>query len=246
MKNSLKIESNLLVSFRSIDEISRECLRYVDIVDLKNPDLGAIGSWKIKDIKKVIEDFGSKHLISATIGDEKNIKNVVKKLLTYDQLNLDFIKFGIFANNKKDLLNLLKNIPVKLTSSELVPIVFVENIFLRNFILENLKQINELGFKFILFDTYFKNEKDLLDNWEFKYFEKLMKSSKNLIFVGLAGKLSLKKIPNLINLHPKIIGVRSAVCKSSYRGNKLSINKVKEINYLIKSSRRLAIHSAGA
>ena len=35
MKNSLKIESNLLVSFRSIDEISRECLRYVDIVDLK-------------------------------------------------------------------------------------------------------------------------------------------------------------------------------------------------------------------
>ena len=40
-----------------------------------------------------------------------------------------------------------------------------------------------------------------------------MKSSKNLIFVGLAGKLSLKKIPNLINLHPKIIGVRSAVCK---------------------------------
>ena len=35
MKNSLKIESNLLVSFKSIDEISRECLRYVDIVDLK-------------------------------------------------------------------------------------------------------------------------------------------------------------------------------------------------------------------
>ncbi len=246
MKNSLKDESNLLVSFKSIDEISEECLRHIDIIDLKNPDLGAIGSWEINDIKKVVEDFGSKHLISATIGDEKNIKNVVRKLLTYDKLNLDFIKFGIFANNKKDLLNLLKNIPVKVISSELVPIVFVENIFLRNFILKNLEQINELGFNFILFDTYFKNEKDLLDNWELKYFEKLIKSSKNLIFVGLAGKLTLKKIPNLINLHPKIIGMRSAVCKNSFRGNKLSLNKVKEISYLIKSSRRLAIHNAGA
>ena len=81
--------------------------------------------------------------------------------------------------------------------------MFLLKIFFEKFYPENLKQINELGFKFILFDTYFKNEKDLLDNWEFKYIEKLMKSSKNLIFVGLAGKLSLKKIPNLINLHQK-------------------------------------------
>ena len=53
MKNELENNLNVLISFRSIDEVSEECLKYVDILDLKDPDKGAIGSWEINNLKKI-------------------------------------------------------------------------------------------------------------------------------------------------------------------------------------------------
>ena len=49
MKNELENNLNILISFRSVEEVSYECLKYVDILDLKNPDKGAIGSWEIRN-----------------------------------------------------------------------------------------------------------------------------------------------------------------------------------------------------
>ena len=60
MKNELENNLNILISFRSIDEVSEECLKYVDILDLKNPDKGAIGSWEINNLKKIVCKFGNK------------------------------------------------------------------------------------------------------------------------------------------------------------------------------------------
>ena len=37
-KNNLKINSNMLVSFKSQSEISEKNLKLVDILDLKNPE----------------------------------------------------------------------------------------------------------------------------------------------------------------------------------------------------------------
>ena len=59
MKNELENNLNILISFRSIDEVSEECLKYVDIIDLKDPDKGAIGSWEINNLKKIICKFGN-------------------------------------------------------------------------------------------------------------------------------------------------------------------------------------------
>ena len=73
MKNELENNLNILISFKSIDEVSEECLKYVDILDLKDPDKGAIGSWEINNLKKIICKFGNKIKISATLGDEEKV-----------------------------------------------------------------------------------------------------------------------------------------------------------------------------
>ena len=36
MKNELENNLNILISFRSVEEVSDECLKYLDILDLKN------------------------------------------------------------------------------------------------------------------------------------------------------------------------------------------------------------------
>ena len=110
MKNELENNLNILISFRSVEEVSEECLKYVDILDLKNPDKGAIGSWEIKNLKKIIDKFGSKTKISATLGDEDKVHQILNKLMLFDSLNLDYIKFGVFTNDTGQLTFLLNSI----------------------------------------------------------------------------------------------------------------------------------------
>ena len=61
-KNNLKINSNMLVSFKSQSEISERNLKLVDILDLKNPEKGSLGAWSIVDIKNIVKIFGTKKL----------------------------------------------------------------------------------------------------------------------------------------------------------------------------------------
>ena len=113
MKNELENNLNILISFRSADEVSEECLKYVDILDLKDPDKGAIGSWEIKNLKKIICKFGNKIKISATLGDEDKVYKILNKLKLFDSLKLDYIKFGVFTNDIKQLTFLLNSIKKK-------------------------------------------------------------------------------------------------------------------------------------
>ena len=247
MKNELENNLNILISFRSIDEVSEECLKYVDIIDLKDPDKGAIGSWEINNLKKIICKFGNKIKISATLGDEEKVYKILSKLELFDSLKLDYIKFGIFTNDIKQLKFLLNSIKKKNFKTELVPVIFIENEFLRNFIKENIKEFKMFGYNFILLDTYSKDLGNLFKICSLDYLRILLEqSSLNNMDVGLAGKLNVSNISQLAELQPKIVGFRSAVCEGENRKKELSVSKLKKLYYSIISARRPAIHAAGA
>ncbi len=93
--NFLADKTSLLVSFKNLEEIDR-VLKYVDIVDLKNPENGSIGSWKIEDIIKAVKAFKKKTIISATLGDIFIDDEIFDRLSKFDKLGLDFVKIGIF------------------------------------------------------------------------------------------------------------------------------------------------------
>ena len=247
MKNELENNLNILISFRSIDEVSEECLKYVDILDLKDPDKGAIGSWEIKNLKKIVHKFGNRIKISATLGDEDKVYKILNKLNLFDSLKLDYIKFGIFTNEIEQLTFLLNSIKKRKFKTELVPVIFVENKFLRNFVAENIKEFKKFGYNFLLLDTYSKNIGNVFEICSDDYLKILLNQSLvNNISIGLAGKLNLSNISKLVELQPKIIGFRSAVCVDENRKKKLSVSKLKKLYYSITSAKRPAIHAAGA
>ena len=247
MKNELEKNLNILISFRSIDEVSEECLKYVDILDLKDPDKGAIGSWEIKNLKKIISKFGNKIKISATLGDENKVYKILNKLKLFDSLKLDYIKFGIFTNDIGQLTFLLNNIKKRKFKTELVPVIFVENKFLRNFVAENIKAFKRFGYNFLLLDTYSKDVGNIFEICSEDYLKILLNQSLlNNLSIGLAGKLNLSNISQLVELQPKIVGFRSAVCEGENRKKELSMSKLKKLYYSIISARSPAIHAAGA
>ena len=55
MKAKKKNNTKLLVSFRSIKEISDQNFKYFDICDLKDPNKGSIGAWGEKNIIEVVK-----------------------------------------------------------------------------------------------------------------------------------------------------------------------------------------------
>ena len=247
MKNELENNLNILISFRSIDEVSEECLKYVDILDLKDPDKGAIGSWEIKNLKKIIRKFGNKIKISATLGDEDKVYKILNKLKLFDSLKLDYIKFGIFANEIGQLTFLLNSIKKRKFKTELVPVIFIENKFLRNFVAENIKVFKKFGYNFLLLDTFSKDAGNIFEICSEDYLKILLKQSLlNNLSIGLAGKLNLSNISQLVELQPKIVGFRSAVCVDENRKKELSVNKLKKLYYSITSAKRPAMHAAGA
>jgi len=247
MKNELENNLNILISFRSIDEVSEECMKYVDILDLKDPDKGAIGSWEIENLKKIIAKFGNKIKISATLGDEDKVYKILNKLKLFDSLKLDYIKFGVFTNDIEQLTFLLNSIRKRKFKTELVPVIFVENKFLRNFVAENIKVFKRFGYNFLLLDTYSKDVGNIFEICSQDYLKILLNQS--LLYklsIGLAGKLSLSNISQLAVLQPKIVGFRSAVCVDENRKKELSVSKLKKLYYSITSAKRPAIHAAGA
>ena len=247
MKNKLEKNLNILISFKSINEISEECLSYVDILDLKNPDKGAIGSWEIKNLKEVVSKFSSKIKISATLGDEKEVYKILEKLELFDLLKLDYIKFGVFVENENGLNRLLKSVSDLRCKTELVPVVFVENSFIRKYLISDISIFKKYGFNFLLLDTYLKELGNLSDFCSRNYLTNLINNSLDLkLNIGLAGKLNISNIPQLVNLKPKIMGFRSAVCEHEKRNLKISITKLKKLHYSIISYKRQAMDTAGA
>ena len=226
----------LLVSFKSKEEISGENIRLVDILDLKDPIMGSLGSWKIKSIKEIIRVFGKKKKISATLGDIKKTKDVLKKLEKFDQLNLDYIKFGLFSETQNQIEDLMNRISERKIKTKLVPVIFADFNYTKKWIFNNLEKIRPLGFKYIILDTYSKHSGNLIELCSMNFLEKFVnKSSRFKINVGLAGKLKAKHIPKLLSISPNILGFRSAACKSHDRNSSISNSKIKELHSFLSS-----------
>ena len=168
----MPVKTNLLISLRKLDELSEEVINEVDILDLKDPVNGSIGAWGLEDIQEVIFRFKNKTQISATLGDIFVNDKFLVKLKQFDELNLDFIKFGLLSMNLNNLFDKIEFIRERKYKSELVCVVFVD-------ICDHLKLVNErlglfyaCGIKYIMLDTYYKNNGDLFNFCDIFYLKK--------------------------------------------------------------------------
>jgi len=222
-------KTKLLVSFKEFDEI-KKVIDYVDILDLKNPLLGSIGPWCKKEIVRVIKEFENRK-ISATLGDINNPDKTFLQLKKFDELGLDFIKFGFLFKRNSEIDYLLYKIKKRKFKTKIVGVFFAEQKIIGQYILNNLDKLSNSGVNYVLIDTYLKGSSDLLDNLSLDLLSNIInKSLLTNVTIGLAGKVKENQIPTLLKLNPGIIGIRSAACKKNDRNGSISINKLKKIS----------------
>ena len=208
----------LLVSFKKSSEFDNNIVRDIDIIDLKDPEKGSIGSWISADIINVVKKFKKKIKISATIGDIYSNTILLNKLTNFDSFGLDYIKFAYFSKKISALEKLINDIGKIKFKTKLVFVIFVDEPAVLEFVDKNLDFLQKNKLNFLLLDTFKKNNRDLTSYCELKYLDSLIKKcSTKKIKVGLAGRLRLKHIEEFKPLKPYLVGFRSAICIDNKR-----------------------------
>ena len=93
--------TKFLASVKNFDETKIVIDTPVDIIDLKNPNLGALGKIEHNEMIKICEYINHNKIVSSTIGDIENSKEKIQQEVDLlSQLKIDIIKIGFFDESK--------------------------------------------------------------------------------------------------------------------------------------------------
>jgi (5-formylfuran-3-yl)methyl phosphate synthase len=251
--------TQLLISVRSVEEALIALDAGVDIIDLKDPNIGALGALDLDVSLKILQEIQlfkqlnspqSLPLTSATVGENHaDFEELIKEIDTRAKAGADMIKIavsGLFnlCSDADLIINIALSHRIKLIA------VFFADQSINLALLEKLKNY---GFYGAMIDTQ-KKQQSLLEICTLSILQEFTQAcEKNGLKSGLAGSLKPQHIENLVAINPSYIGFRGGVCANELRINRLIRHKivnVKEVlqehnktNGKAQASLSLALHS---
>ena len=228
--------TKLLVSVRSLDEAQLAFAAGVDVIDLKEPNLGTLGAVSVTEIAQVVRAFKDKALISATIGDIHGDLAVIGTAIEATaSTGADIVKLGFFepdlaARHVQGLKSLARE-------HHLVAVLFAD----RPPDLNVVDLLADAGFYGVMLDTVDKGAGSLLDHFSPERLRDFSgKARAANLGHGLAGSLKINKIKELLEFAPDYLGFRGAACAGSQRGGDLDPAALAELRRQIPRGEAVA------
>ena len=216
----------MLASVSSIEEAKLVQEVGVDIIDLKNPREGALGALDIEIVKKIVKEVDGVTPVSATIGDIPFQAEVLEPVIRRMMLTgVDIIKVGVFG--KIDGMSELAMIR-KLTQqgARIVLVIFAEE-FDEDY---DYQKLSGYGLAGVMLDTMDKQSGSLREKLPASLLQEFVDSAnKYNLLSGLAGSLTVKDIPSLLELKPDYLGFRGGLCQQGRRENILDREKIDKV-----------------
>ena len=217
----------MLASVNSLDEALIALQANVDIIDLKQPELGALGALNTQQATSIITTLAHCKPVSATIGDlpmqADLILNAVKDMA---DTGVDYIKIGFFPNQDWHEV-IMKLQPLTQQSLKLIAVLFAD----QQPDFKTIETFALAGFSGVMLDTMNKSNGSLtqvmsLD--EIKNFVAIAKQHQ--LLCGLAGSLRKTDIKELLPLQADYLGFRGALCADHNRTAKLDPIALQDIH----------------
>ena len=222
---------SFLASVRSLEEARMVLEAGVDIIDLKEPENGALGAMPISLIEEIARFVDGRKLVSATVGDLPMQPEAILRLVeATTATGVDIVKLGFFEINTNciDALRSLMQGSVRL-----VAVLFADS----KFSIDDIQLLAQAGFYGVMLDTAHKNGRSLCDILPLEQIEAFLKKAKQCqLKAGLAGSLRTEHIPLLSGLDPDYLGFRGALCEHNTRQFALQISQVLEVQELLQKS----------
>ena len=207
-----------LASVTTVSEAQLALAGGADIIDCKNPALGALGWLPVQTVAEIVTAIGGRVPVSATIGDEPfEVEGIAARVASMAQSGCDYIKIGFFpeidAGCAVSTLGALD-----LAHTRLIAVLLAD----RTPDFSLLAVLSRAGFAGVMLDTADKPG-SLLEAMEPAILADFVGSARSAgLSVGLAGSLKLADIALLARLASDILGFRGALCTNHKRTASLS------------------------
>ena len=205
--------TGMLASVNSIEEALLVLDTAVDIIDLKQPALGALGALDVASVKGIVSAIDGRRPVSATIGDlpmqPELVFNAVQLMA---ETGVDYIKIGFFPGD--DWPGTIKKLSVLTQNHALIAVLFADT----RPDLSIMNLLKAAGFTGVMLDTMNKRQGSLTQIMDTIALAQFVAQAKGLqLLCGLAGSLRLADIPGLLPLNADYLGFRGALCQEHDR-----------------------------
>ena len=214
----------VLISIRSIEELSSCMEGGADIIDLKNPDEGSLGAaapWFINEVKERAKDYP----VSAAIGDMPNLPGTASLAAVGAVVSgADYVKVGLYGTHTEEECIKLMSDVVKAIRKLNPKIIIVGAGFadaesyggIDPMKIPNI--IKAAGADIAMLDTKDKSGKRLFDFLSIDKLKHFVKESHKLgLKAALAGSLRGEDLHTIYNLGADVTGFRGAACSKNDR-----------------------------
>jgi len=224
--------TGMLASVNNVAEALLVLNADVDIIDLKQPALGALGALDIATVKQIVAGIDGRCPVSATIGDLLQPDPVFKAVKAMAETGVDYIKIGFFPGD--DWQETVKKLS-ELTGQNraLIAVLFADT----QPDLTIMSLLKDAGFTGVMLDTMNKQKGSLTQLMAKMEISQFVTQAKALqLLCGLAGSLRLEDIPELMPYKADYLGFRGALCQEHSRVGELNKQAVIQIKCAIKNT----------
>lgn len=221
--------TGMLASVNSLEEAARVLDAQVDIIDLKQPEQGALGALETGLVKEIVTDINGRCPVSATVGDlpmqPALVFDAVKAMA---ETGVDYIKIGFFPGG--DWLATVDKLAALTKQYALIAVLFADT----QPDLSIIAALKDACFKGVMLDTMDKQKGSLtqvMDQTAIGQFVAQAKACQ--LLCGLAGSLRLADIAGLMAYRPDYLGFRGALCQQHNRTAQLDAEAIIRIRQAI-------------
>lgn len=198
----------------------------VDIVDLKDPQAGALGALPAGVVKRAVDAVAGRRPVSAVAGgpslSPQALKDAVSEMAA---TGVDYVKVGLYpdAMGLEALAGLSGDV-------RLVGVLFAEH----GPQLDRVDALKSAGFAGAMLDTGVKDGRRLLDHLPPAALRSFVERARGAgLMAGLAGSLEAPDIARLLPLGPDVLGFRGALCGAADRKGTIDAGRVAAIRALM-------------
>lgn len=218
--------TGMLASVNSVKETQIILNTAVNIIDLKQPEEGALGALSTELVTEIVALVSKKKPVSATVGDlpmqADLVFNAVKAM---SETQVDYIKIGFFPGGDwQGTLTKLSEITQQ--GHQLIAVLFADT----QPDIGMIELLKSAGFTGVMLDTMDKSKGSLSQLMSYITLKDFVVASKKAkLLCGLAGSLKQQDIPDLLKLNADYLGFRGALCEKNQRTAQLNINSIDSI-----------------